>query len=273
VINRRNGYSFRRIFDLAAVAALRNNHRFFCGVLMAGLALAANSAQALVGATDEDKSFASHVVMVVNRGFDQTGFCTGVVIAPRVILTAAHCLKSIDNMRIGYRNENGEPVFLEIAQAVAHPLYHAESIAKRIVSVDLALIETRTPLGARFSPAALDESAESTLGQRLRIFGFGVGREGDDKSAGVLRAATLATRAPLNAVLLWAADPTGQGAGACTGDSGGPIVSEGDGKVLAITAWSAGARRGSFCGALTQGVLIGPRSGWIAGVLNQWGVR
>jgi hypothetical protein len=238
--------------------------------LAIGVALSAGPAGALVGATEDDKSFASHLVMVINRGIDQTGFCTGVVIAPRVVLTAAHCLKSTDNMRIGYRSENGEPVFLEIAKAVAHPLYRAESITKRVVSIDLALIETRAPLGPRFSPALLDDSGVATLGQRLRIFGYGVGREGDGKSAGVLRGATLTARAPLNAVLLWAADPSGQGAGACTGDSGGPIVSVESAKVMAITAWSAGAHRGSFCGALTQGALIGPQSDWIAGVLKTW---
>jgi hypothetical protein len=263
------GFPFERI-ALWAAARLRPDRCAFLCFLAIGAALSVDPARALVGATDDDKSFASHLVMVVNRGIDQTGFCTGVVIAPRVVLTAAHCLKSVDNMRIGYRGENGEPVFLEIAKAMAHPLYRAESITKRVVSIDLALIETRAPLGPRFSAALLDDSSVATIGQRLRIFGYGVGREGDDKSAGVLRGATLAARAPLNAVLLWAADPSGQGAGACTGDSGGPIVSAESAKVIAITAWSAGAHKGSFCGALTQGALIGPQSDWIAGVLKSW---
>jgi hypothetical protein len=203
--------------------------------------------------------------MVVNRGVDQTGFCTGVVIAPRVVLTAAHCLKSIDNMRIGYRAEGGEPVFLEIAKAVAHPLYRAGSIAKRVVSIDLALIETRVPLGARFSPAALDGDDSVAIGQRLKIFGYGVAREGDGKTAGALRAARLTVRGPRSPILLWAEDPDHAGAGACTGDSGGPIVLADSGKVVAITAWSAGDGHGRRCGAL-----VAPQADWIDSVLRQW---
>ena len=55
-----------------------------------------------------------------------------------------------------------------------------------------------------------------------------------------------------------------------SGDSGGPIVSADDGKVLAITAWSAGAGHGSRCGALTQGALVAPQRAWIDAVLNRW---
>jgi hypothetical protein len=89
----------------------------------------------------------------------------------------------------------------------------------------------------------------------------------------VLRGARLAARAPLSSILLWADDPEHQGAGACTGDSGGPIVTGGLGKVIAITAWSAGAHVGSRCGALTQGALIAPQAGWIESVLKRWGQR
>jgi hypothetical protein len=138
------------------------------------------------------------------------------------------------------------------------------------VSIDLALVETRAPLEARFSPAQLDETGEARLGAPLRIFGYGVAREGDGKTAGVLRSAKLETRAPLSPILLWAVDPAHQGAGACTGDSGGPIVSASSGAVVAITAWSAGAGHGGRCGALTQGALVAPQAGWIADVLSRW---
>lgn len=277
MIKRRIGYSVGWGAEKTGdrPAATRRSFRpwFFLCVLSTVAALSARPACALVGATEDDRSFASHLVMVVSRGFDQTGFCTGVVIGPRAILTAAHCLKSIDNMRIGYRAESGDPVFVEIAKAEAHPLYRAASIAKRVVSIDMALIETRPPLGNRFSPAALDNDAAPAIGQPLKIFGYGVAREGDDKTAGALRAARLAVRGPRSPITLWAEDPNHAGTGACTGDSGGPIVSAESGKVVAITAWSAGDGHGRRCGALTQGPLVAPQSGWIVDVLKRWGER
>jgi S1-C subfamily serine protease len=252
--------------------------RWIRGLIFRGLAgtaalIAAHPAWALVGPAEADNSFASHLVMVLNRGVDRAGFCTGVVVAPRVVLTAAHCIVSIDNMRIYYRGEDGEAVLREIMAAAVHPLYRADAAAKRTKSIDLALIETRLPLAARFSPAALDDSGVAKIGQPLRIFGYGVGREGEGKSAGVLRAAKLAVRAPLSAILIWAEDPQHQGAGACTGDSGGPIVSMDGDRVIAITAWSAGAGHGGRCGALTQGALVAPQAGWIDEILRRWGDR
>ena len=91
--------------------------------------LVAFPALALVGPAEEDNSFASHLVMILNRGVDRAGFCTGVVIGPRAVLTAAHCIAAIDDMRVYYRSERGEPVLREVAAAAVHPLYRANAAA------------------------------------------------------------------------------------------------------------------------------------------------
>jgi hypothetical protein len=111
------------------------------------------------------------------------------------------------------------------------------------------------------SAATVAHDAPVTLG------GWGVTRPGDARSSGVFRVATLAAVEPHgpSRVLLWAKAP---GAGACGGDSGGPLL-DGE-RVAAITAFAAGEdRRG--CGGLTQGVLVGPQRAWIDGVLGGWG--
>jgi hypothetical protein len=240
--------------------------RLLAGV---GFYAMASPALSLVGPSSEDRSLAAHVVMVLKRGVDRAGFCTGVVVAPQVVLTAAHCVTAIRDMRIHYRDDSGQPVFVEVRAVATHPGFRADALTRRVASIDLALVQTQTPLDARFSPADLDDASAVVVGQPLRIAGYGVGREGEGATAGVLRSAALQVRAPLSAILLWAEDPSGQGSGGCTGDSGGPIFSGDGAKVLAITTWSAGTA-GRHCGAVTQGPLIAPQRAWIDSVLKRW---
>jgi V8-like Glu-specific endopeptidase len=227
-------------------------------------------ALSLVGPASEDQSYAAHVVMVLKRGAGRAGFCTGVVVAPRVVLTAAHCATAIKDMRIFYLDDAGRPVIAELQAVAVHPGFRADALTKRAVSIDLALIQTQAPLDARFSPAGLDETGAVAVGQSVRIVGYGLGSEGEGTSGGVLRSALLRVRAPLSTILLWAEDPNKAGAGGCSGDSGGPILSDDRAKVLAITAWSAGAGGGRRCGDVTQGPLVAPQRAWIEGVLKGW---
>ena len=224
---------------------------------------------ALVGPAREDPTLVNHVVVVLIRGGGRAGFCSGVVLGPNVILTAGHCVKPLKDMRIFYRDASGAPVFAQVRAVVRHPQFKPDAIARRVVSIDLALIETATPIDPRFAAMDLDDTGETAIGQSLKVAGFGVGREGDQKSAGALRSASLVVREPLSKVLVWAADPNGAGAGACVGDSGGPILSGEGRKVLAIIAWSEG-QSGSHCGALTQGILVAPARDWIRATIETW---
>jgi secreted trypsin-like serine protease len=63
-------------------------------------------------------------------------------------------------------------------------------------------------------------------------------------------------------VLIWAADPGGGVAGACSGDSGAPIWSADGSTAVAIAAW-AQAPHGRGCGGLTQGPRLAPLRSWI----------
>jgi hypothetical protein len=236
--------------------------RFFQSLaFVAAIAAPFTSARALMGA-EPDGRFADRVAMVLIRGGDKAGFCTGLVLNPRVLLTAAHCLRPLRDMAVHYRDAAGAPIIIPVDAAIAHPLYRPDAIQARVESIDLALIRTARPLPPSFAAATIAEGGAPAIGAPAIVSGYGAAREGDWSSGGTLRSVTLAVREPASDVLIWAADPAGRPAGACSGDSGAPIWSGDGSTAIAIVAW-AQAPHGRGCGGLTQGPLLAPLKRWI----------
>ena len=242
----------RRISICAATAAL----------------LAASGASALVGPSESGGPLETHSLMLLKTTGGASGFCSGVVVSARAILTAAHCVTNAGAMRVHYRDAAGAPVLKTVSAIAVHPGYVADGKQRRVVTIDMALVLAAEPLEARFAPARLGDSEALQVNDALTLTGYGLAREGDAKSSGIFRHGQIAVRAPLSKILLWAHDPAHKGTGACTGDSGGPIFA--NGAVIAVSAWADGDAK-HFCGDLTQGVLVAPQRGWIDKVLRGWG--
>jgi secreted trypsin-like serine protease len=233
------------------------------------ISTAAAPASALVGTSAPAPELAPYVVMVLKRSGAASGFCSASVVAQDVVLTAAHCVAEPANTRIHFRDEKSEPVLLDVAAIVTHPAYHGDAARTRQVSIDMALIRLAKPLPARFKPVALADSGKIEPGDMFRIAGFGVTREGAAATSGVLHAGRIAARLPLSSILLWASDPQNKGTGACTGDSGGPILALDQPILIAVADWAEGVGK-QRCGALTQGALVAPQRQWIESVMAGW---
>ena len=218
------------------------------------VAMTAGPAAAIVGRTRDVAG--TSVVMVLGREGARASVCSGVVVGPRAVLTAAHCVHAPGNTRVHFRDAQGQPVLMEVARVVRHPGYRSDAVTARAKSIDLAIVVTRDNLPARFSPAILG-TASDEIGTSFTIAGYGLAREGDAASSGVLREGAVALSAPVSGLLLWLTGP----AGACTGDSGGPVFGTG-GEVVAIIAFAQGVGA-TRCGALTQAVRVAPFRDWV----------
>ncbi len=226
-------------------------------------ALGATPAAAIVGGAETTRLARSTLMVLSDRG----GVCSGIVVAQDVVLTAGHCGSSAASLRIHW-NE-GEPVLIEPRQIARHPAYVAGAAQTRSRSVDMMLVRLPSPLPARFVPASLDAGAMPRAGETLDILGYGVTREGEARTTGRLRAASIPVVEPYGpgTILIWASRP---GSGACQGDSGGPMTRAGSDGIVAVTAFASGGA-GKGCGGLTQGVLVAPQKGWIDRTLAGWG--
>jgi Trypsin len=226
---------------------------------------------ALVGPARDAPEFAPYVVTVLDKsGRGGTSFCTASVVAPNVVLTAAHCVSNLSNTRVFFWGDHSQLVFFDIAAIATHPQFRPKIGRKQLISIDLALLRLAEPLPPKFKPVELADSKPVATGQLFRIAGFGRADENVSGTSGVLRAGTLVASGPKSPVLVWLTDPDGTGLGGCTGDSGAPVYATGQ-PILVAVAIRAKGNNGFSCGAVTEAVLIGPQMPWVRKTLQGWG--
>jgi trypsin len=225
---------------------------------------------ALVGPAGEAPEFAPYVVTVLDKSGGGASFCTASVIAPDVVLTAAHCVSDLSNTRVFFRGGHSQLVLFDVASIAVHPEFRPKIGRKHLISIDLALLRLAEPLPATFKPIELTDSGPVATGRPFRMAGFGRADESVGGTSGVLRAGVLVASGPKSPVLVWLADPDGAGLGGCTGDSGAPVLAIGQPALVAVAIRARG-NNGYSCGAMTEAVLIGPQLPWIRKTLQAWG--
>jgi Trypsin len=159
--------------------------------------------------------------------------------------------------------------------AAVHPAFVPGTTPRTQPGVDLAILKLERPLGPDFAPLDPTRTARVGSGASVILAGFGVVAEGRKRTARTLRQTHLVALGPMqimNRVLVVADGERlaeTSGAGACRGDSGGPILAGGAGgyRLLGIVSWSSGAVTStvpSACGGLTAVTPIAEHAGWIA---------
>src|SRR3984957_3343961 len=248
--------------------------KFSAPIIAASALLLCMPAHAIVGGAPPAEGIGRAVVTIVgSRG----NFCTGALIAPKLVLTAAHCVQPGAVYKIVEYGADKQPLLRDTKTVAVHPGFNIQAMLAHRATADVALLQLEAvPQGK--SAAALGMPQVPILpGSRFTIAGIGVTIRGEGSSGGIIRAAGLVATGKPGALQLRLVDPLTNGArdglGACTGDSGGPVFEDRQGGpvIIGVISWSTGPNGSAGCGGLTGVTPLTLYRDWIVQTARQWG--
>lgn len=244
----------------------------FALALSFAAALIAQPAAAVVGGIDSYDAFGSRAWTVrveTSRG----ELCSGAVIAPEIVLTAAHCLMGGGSISVVSLDPRFRPRRQMVVAVLPHPTFVPGTTPRTQPGTDLALLRLAQPLPRDIEPLTLGGGLWQ--GETVTMAGFGLSAENNKRTARRLRetqlvnAGNYTTQNTVKVAVDVEARGETPGAGACRGDSGGPVLrgSTRSRDLVGIVSWSSGplnTRARRICGGFTAITPVNEYRNWIS---------
>jgi hypothetical protein len=230
-------------------------------------------AHAITGSrSSPSDAIARSLVTVVGAG---GRVCTGTLIAPTIVLTAAHCIAAgAANRVVDYSTK--PPTLITPRRIATHPQYSAQAMVAHRATADIALLQLPSPMAGKSTSPLGAPRIPIVPGARFTITGIGISSPGGS-DVGTVRAAGLVATGKPGTLQVRLVDPVtnnkSAGMGGCTGDSGAPAFEDQSGRsvIVGVVSWSTGPDNSAGCGGLTGVTPFTLYREWIVTTARGWG--